>query len=58
MMLGFKMGSGVPIHYGQVVANQLATELISIDNASHMILLKQPDQVAGHILAFLLDKKG
>jgi pimeloyl-ACP methyl ester carboxylesterase len=44
----------IPIKCGQHVSNQLGTELVSIDRASHMVLLEQPKEVARHVLAFLL----
>jgi pimeloyl-ACP methyl ester carboxylesterase len=43
----------IPIHCGQALANELDTDLVSIPNASHMILLEQPQVVAEHVLAFL-----
>jgi len=44
----------VPIHCGQVLANHLGTELVSIPNSSHMVLIEQPTKVAQHILQFVL----
>jgi pimeloyl-ACP methyl ester carboxylesterase len=43
----------VPIHCGQQVANQLQTTLIAVTDASHMILMEKPDQVAQHLVDFL-----
>lgn len=43
----------IPIHCGQQVANQLGSDLVSIPDASHLILLEQPELVAQHVLEFL-----
>lgn len=43
----------VPIRNGQVVANQLKTALISIDDSSHMVHQEQPKVVAQHIIQFM-----
>ncbi|CAJ1954193.1 unnamed protein product [Cylindrotheca closterium] len=43
----------VPIHCGQALANALETDLVSVPNASHMVLLEQPQILAQHILAFI-----
>jgi pimeloyl-ACP methyl ester carboxylesterase len=43
----------IPIHHGQRVANQFQNkDLISIQDASHMILLERPQVVADHIVSF------
>jgi pimeloyl-ACP methyl ester carboxylesterase len=46
----------IPIRYGQVVAIQLDTKLIAVENASHMVLLEQPAEVAEQILLFWRNK--
>lgn len=42
----------IPIHCGQALANELETDLVSIPNASHMVLMEQAQVVAEHILDF------
>jgi pimeloyl-ACP methyl ester carboxylesterase len=46
----------IPIEHGQELANQLGIELSSIDNASHMVLVEQPDEISERIWIFLDQK--
>jgi pimeloyl-ACP methyl ester carboxylesterase len=43
----------LPITAGQDLANRLGTELIAIDQASHMLMLEQPTKMATAVAAFL-----
>lgn len=43
----------IPIKSGQFVANQLQSELVVVENASHLVLVEQPEVVAKAILNFL-----
>lgn len=48
----------IPIHNGQVVANQLGTDLVAIDDASHMVFQEQPETTAGHVFRSMLSAEG
>jgi pimeloyl-ACP methyl ester carboxylesterase len=43
----------IPVKSGQFVANQLQTELVVVEHASHLVLVEQPEAVAKAIVAFL-----
>lgn len=43
----------IPIKCGQDLANHMKTGFVTISNASHMVLLEQPDEVAEHVFSFL-----
>jgi pimeloyl-ACP methyl ester carboxylesterase len=43
----------IPIKSGQFVANQLRTELVVVENASHLVLVERPEVVAKAIVKFL-----
>jgi pimeloyl-ACP methyl ester carboxylesterase len=43
----------IPIKSGQFVATQLQTELVVVENASHLVLVERPEVVAKAIVKFL-----
>jgi pimeloyl-ACP methyl ester carboxylesterase len=43
----------IPIQCGQDLANQWNAPIVSVPDASHMILLEQPDTVARHVLEYV-----
>lgn len=43
----------IPIQCGQDLANKWKTEIITVPDASHMILLEQPDTLATHVLGYM-----
>jgi pimeloyl-ACP methyl ester carboxylesterase len=43
----------IPIKSGQFVANQLHTELVVVETASHLVLVERPEVVAKAIVKFL-----
>lgn len=46
----------VPIECGQALANQWHVPLISVDEASHMVLMEQPETLAEHICKYMMKK--
>jgi pimeloyl-ACP methyl ester carboxylesterase len=43
----------IPIRIGQIVANQLGTNLVSVEDARHMVHQERPEIVAGNVFRFM-----